>query len=245
MKEKIESQKRLRFEFIGMMFALAIGQVGLEVGNFYENGLSLLNYPSVATHLTLVIFIIASSWIGWQTSKSKGNGELVLDNFGKSFLILILDLLLVIFYFIIAIGVESQIGGVITPRVDNEIFWSLWIFGTYFIWDILTKLIYIINSDTLQFRFDFMTFLKRGYQSVLCFLLIWFLLKPMQNTNSQSHVVIIDIALFLTFILFRGLKVIDDFKDFTNRRKLILFTGVILPILGIIFSIYLIKYYYV
>jgi len=239
-EKKFEESVKLRFDFIGMMFALAIGQVGLEIGKFYSTNNSLFCCPYVFTHLVLAIFIIASSWIGWKHSKSKGSIQAVEDTFSLSFILLLIDLFLVLCYFIFV----SKVDTAGTPDSDSEVFWSLIIFSTYFIWDILSKLIIIEDHETLRTKIDYKGFLARGYQSFVCSFIVFFLIKPMNINVSSNRVIIVDLALLCTFILFRGLKTINIFSlQKTNRAKMILLLGVFFPIIGIIISIILNKYY--
>jgi len=239
-KEKeFEESVKLRFDFIGMMFALAIGQVGLEVGKFYSSNNSLFSYPYVFTHLVLAIFIIASSWIGWKHSKSKGSVQAVEDTFSLSFILLLIDLFLVLCYFIFV----SKVDSIKNPDSDSEIYWSLIIFSTYFIWDVLSKLIIIEDHVTLKMKIDFKGFISRGYQSFLCAFIVLFLFKPINGNMSSKRVMIIDFALLCTFILFRGMKTINLFSLKNNKEKVTLFLGIILPIIGILTSIILTKYY--
>ena len=93
-----ETPQKLRFDFIGMLFALAVAQVAVEIGDFYSHGSKIEDHYYVLSHLTLSIYIIASSWIAWQTSTSQGNKEALKDSFSLSFLILIIDMLLVIIH---------------------------------------------------------------------------------------------------------------------------------------------------
>ncbi|PCH68004.1 MAG: hypothetical protein COC06_10225 [Bacteroidales bacterium] len=234
---------KLRFDFIGMMFALAIAQVGVELGEFYNQGLSIRDHLYVLTHLLLAIFIISSSWIGWQKSKSKGNKEAIIDSFSLSYIVLLVDLFLVICYFIIVKGVEKPDSVVQIANGDSEVFWSLVIFGTYFIWDIITKLIDIVDHKTLAWKLRWKAFFKRGYQAPLCFGIVYFLFKPMVDTDISDSVVILDIALILTFALFRGLKSDHIFQMDNKKAKSIrIFASLIIPALGIV-SVFLLNYF--
>ncbi|MUP36811.1 hypothetical protein [Labilibaculum euxinus] len=238
-----ENTAKLRFDFIGMMFALAIAQVGVELGDFYVKSLSIRDHLYVLTHLLLAIFIISSSWIGWQKSKSKGNNEAITDSFSLSYIVLLVDLFLVIFYFIIVKGVEKPTNTTQIASGDPEVFWSMVIFGIYFIWDIITKLIDIENHETLAWKLKWKTFLKRGYQAPLCFGIIFFLFQPMTEIKTSNSVVILDIALILTFALFRGLKSEHIFQMSNKKaRNIRIFVSLIIPLLGVI-SIFVLNYF--
>lgn len=239
---------KLRFDFVGMIFALAIGQVAREVCNFYMEGYSLFDYPYVGTHLFLATYIIASSWIGWKNSESDGNKEPVEDTFSLSFLVLLMDLFLVICYFIIASEVDKPAKG-IQPDSQSEVFWSLVIFITYFTWDIVTKLWMKLpkgvgkGGEPLKERFY--KFCKRGYPSLLCSMIVLAMYCfPQTNiTHAQGNTITADLILILTFILFRGLKLSFTFnhKEQQNRIVSIRIIGVLFPSI-IIVILFFVKY---
>jgi hypothetical protein len=231
---------KLRFDFIGMMFALAIGQVGIQIGDFYSTNISLIKYPFILSHLGLAVFIISSSWIGWRNSYSTGSQNPLNDNFGISYLILVLDLILVICYFILVKGVEqyNPLTNKIQPDSSFEVRWIFKIFIIYFIWDIASKIVKIENPTTLKIRSNFKQFISRGYQSALSLSIVYFIINPMIIKQTSNSVVLTDIALLFVFILFRALKIINwsDFryKRASNRMKYITIIGVILPSIGIL-----------
>src|SRR5450432_1243821 len=102
----MEFKPNLRFEFVEMLFALAIGQVGIEVGDLVIHKINFWDHPYIFTHLLLGTLIIALSWIGWKSSVARGNTENVISIYSVQFAILLVDLFLVICYFIIVKGAE-------------------------------------------------------------------------------------------------------------------------------------------
>ncbi|HBR55366.1 MAG TPA: hypothetical protein DEA82_14740 [Flavobacteriaceae bacterium] len=213
----LNNTNRLRFDFIGMAFALALGQVGLEIGDFYSNNQSIFKHPYVFTQLLLGTYIIAASWVGWNKSASKGHLDPIVNTFGKPFVVLLLDLLMVICYFILVKGVEK-------PYLEEELkisglfelFWSLVIIGLYFLWDIVTKLINF-NSEKFILKLDTKSFFARGYQAVICFVLLLIpFITIKYSIVADDNAVLIDIYILSVFILFRGLK--EDIKE-SNKHK--------------------------
>ena len=229
---------RLRFEFIEMMFALAIAQVAIEFGEFFKTGLPLREHLYILTHLVLVTYIISSSWIGWQQSVSHGNKEKINNVFGLSFFILLLDLLLVILYFSITISVEQESKDLVASAKE-EVYWSMWIFGVYFIWDFFTKFIKITDRDPLKIKYDLKTFILRGYQSLLCYFIILLFIRPMTVESSNIEVYLIDITLIFIFWLFRGLKELKKILDIQcTKTKIFRFTvAILVPATWIIYFI--------
>jgi hypothetical protein len=234
-----KSPAKLRFDFIGMAFAFAIAEIGLEIADFYRGGFSFFTYPNVLSHLLLSVYIIASSWIGWQMSQSKGSTESVKDPFTISFLILLVDLFLVICYFIIVRNVNKPTKGILSATSLPEIKWSIVIFVTYFFWDILTKL---INEDEATRKIsitkkEFIAFGKRGYQSLTCIIILWFFVRPMGVDTTIKGVVCTDFTLISVFVLFRGLK--SWSKNYSLKYNIPVYIGI--PV--IVFTLSLLFYH--
>ncbi len=256
MDAQTKGTPKLRIEFIGMAFALAIGQIGLEIGDFFykDGGHSLLDFPYVLSHLILCIYIISSSWIGWQTSMSQGNLEALKDPFSISFVILLIDLFLVICYFSLVKSVENLLPvkeagkEAMTKRAPESVYgvmWSLIIFGSYFVWDIFSKL---IVEDPISHKAQVTAesqekFLKRGLQSLGCFIITLILIRPMTSGKAPSQIVFTDVALFFTFVLFRGLKCFKLIGHEYKRTKTFQYGWYIFfPAIGLIATVIL---YYV
>lgn len=222
---------KLRIEFIGMAFALAIGEIGVEIGKLYDKNIRIRDHPFIATHILLVVFITASSWIGWQLSTSRGNMSKLRDPFSLAFLVLLIDLLLVICYFVMG----NNIGRAPTkPSANSEVVFSMAIFFFYCIWDILTKIL-VEHPSTYKISIVLSKkCLLKVYQAILCLLIIYLFIWPIRNEFTSRGVICIDILLLSVFIFFRALKKAAD--------NGILFTWyVILPIIVFIIIIW---YYY-
>ncbi len=238
--QTIENPAKLRLDFIGMVFTLAITQVGLEIGDFFSKGLSFKDHLYVFTHLTLAVYIIASSWVGWQISKSKGSNEKLTHTFGLPFIILLIDLCLVIAYFVLVKGVDKPLDK--SPRAESytEYKWSLVIFIIYLIWDIFTKYIFEDEQNNQKIKRDGKKFIRRGYQSFVCILITIFLIQPMTIYSRPYAVMATDVTLIFIFVLFRGLKLISFFEEKKDRIIELTFWNiaktVIMPIIGITIS---------
>ena|ERR1041384_5930370 len=95
----------LRIAFVQMLFALSIGQVALKVGDliyYSKEGFlsSLYDYPYVYSHLLLCVIILTCSFVGWQISQSLDNSEKINFIGSLQYIILLVDISLVICYFI-------------------------------------------------------------------------------------------------------------------------------------------------
>jgi hypothetical protein len=135
-----EREPKLRHEFVGMMFAVAIGEVGMQTAELVHNG-SWIHYLPEYSHLILCTVLIASSWVGWTLSVAPGARRDVERIFQWEFLVLLLDVALVIIYFIVVRLVEKP------PSLVAS--WIVGIFVLYFVWDIVTKVI-IYFGETVK-----------------------------------------------------------------------------------------------
>lgn len=206
----------LRFEFVGMLFALAIGQVAVEFVGIYKSHLSFWEWYYSLSHLVLATFVIAMSWIGWQSSKSIGNTVTITSIFSLPFIVLLIDIGLVILYYLIANTNEKFIvpkKSFESPNAVSELFLIWIIFLIYLIWDIITKLVSIKykkqqekNTFTKIYKID-LNSLLRIFITLFCFILsTYFYIVYKDSELTGIQVLIIDINLLLLFIFFRGCK---------------------------------------
>src|SRR4051812_7548266 len=99
------SEPKVRHEFVGMMFAVTIGEVGLQVASLVQ-AKHYAHFLPFYSHLLLAIIVITSSWVGWSLSQAPGNRRDVDGVFTWGFWTLLLDVFLVITYFIMVRTVE-------------------------------------------------------------------------------------------------------------------------------------------
>ena len=98
------------------------------------------------SHLVLVLAVICMSWVGWSRSIDRGDARDVDDIFSVGFLLLLIELLLVVSYFVLASSVELTTplsrgqqnlpAAIASPSAAPEAFWILLIFVGYCIWDL-------------------------------------------------------------------------------------------------------------
>lgn len=196
----------IRFVFVEMLFALTIAEVATQVATLVEEGVGLSEAASSYTHLLLATVLVAASYIGWKNSVAKGNRSPVEEVFRLGFVVLLLDLALVVFYFILARGAEKPVHHVVTPSAKNETTWILIIFVGYFVWDVLTKAVPAVADRSFLKRLFGIELWERGWITFVCVLLaglIWLLLK---STSTQTGVVLADISLLSLVLLFRAFK---------------------------------------
>lgn len=213
MKQKTD----LRKVFVQLLFSLAIGQVALRIGDLVSVNADIANYFYSYSHLALSVFIITTSWVGWHNSKS----TLIEDNINNviswQYLVLLVDLFLVITYFIIVKGAETPIDHNIEsiPNASSyiECFWTVIIFITYLFWDVLTKTFdftYIYNGELQKFRrgreFQGKHLYQRLKPTLWCTAFSFLIFFLMSNETEENRVLITDLSLIFLFFTFRGMK---------------------------------------
>lgn len=206
-KEKEEAIAiELRFVFVEMLFALAIAEVATRAANLVLSGVKITEVAYPYTHLLLATLIIASSWIGWKNSAATGNKSPVKEIFSPGFLVLLLDVALVIFYFILVRGVEEPSNSEIKASAENETTWSLIIFIGYFAWDVLTKAVPLSGNKGIIRRLFSKNLWGRGWVSAGCAFLTLLIWGFFHNATAPDVVVLTDVTLILLVLLFRALK---------------------------------------
>jgi hypothetical protein len=208
----------LRINFVQMLFALSIGQLAIKVGDLiiYSNEsffTSLIHYPYAYLHLALCVIILTCSWVGWQLSQSTDNSEKINLVFSWQYLILLIDISLVICYFILVRGseVDSNITHAIQPaNAYIETFWSCVIFSLYFVWDFFTKVptLHYEKGDTYFIKKTIYKFssLERTSSTLFCMFVSLIIFITMKNETDPWIVSIVDCILISLFFIFRGLK---------------------------------------
>lgn len=203
----------LRVIFVQMLFALTIGQVAMRVIDLIKHGGNPLVHPTAFLHLILCVIILTSSWVGWQLSQASENSEKINSVFSLQYVILLIDISLVIMYFIIvswSFEIDKT-GNIVPPKVSKAVYWTMIIFLTYFIWDIFTKgfaLVYrkgeprYIKHTSLRIK----PVWKRTWPTLLCLLIAIYIYKNMAGDDSINKSFLIYCILIILFFVFRSLK---------------------------------------
>lgn len=225
-KSQPDLDTTLHFDFVGMLFALAIGQVAVEVGNLVTsqtaNSKTLVEFLPAYGHLFLATIIIAASWVGWGSSGSSRSP--INSIISWDFIELLIDVFLVVCYFVVVRSVESLepcVNDRITPSAAAETLWTTVILVTYFFWDCLTKITKKHEEG----------FWQRGWASLACALLsivAYFSLPT--SSNNLVTVLVVDLSLLLLIILFRIMK-LKDWSELSRCQHL-WWTGLTVTFLG-------------
>ncbi len=199
-------EPKFRHEFVGMMFAVTIGEVGLQTAALVQTH-EISRYIPAVSHLLLATIMIATSWVGWTLSRAPGGQLDVRGIFEWEFLVLLADVGLVIVYFILVRTVDFGAEG--RPRIDSAYIvasWIVWIFWLYLVWDILTKIfMYPKQPKTSPPGTWFDEAGKRMIPTVIC-LVLAYVTKSLISSADFPHWVTADLALLSLVLLFRALK---------------------------------------
>ena len=197
-----------------MMFAVTIGEVGLQVAALVQAGHWAHSLPSYS-HLFLATVVIATSWVGWTLSVAPGARRDVGGIFQWEFLVLLLDVTLVIVYFILARSVDAP--------ASTIAFWILVVFYLYLGWDILTKVILYIKykkeSTDLGKSWEdrwLQNHFVRMLPTVICLVLASAIKRRIESAD-RPHLLTADVALLSLVLLFRALK--DLFSAWVPKAK--------------------------
>jgi hypothetical protein len=203
-KNMTEQEPKLRHEFVGMMFAVAIGEVGLQTATLVQAG-HWVHFLPAYSHLTLATVLIATSWVGWTLSPSPGARADVNSVFEWEFCVLLIDVLLVVTYFILVRSVDITEDKPIELKASAapEAFWIFFVFCVYLIWDIFSKV--IIYRSKKRSEAWFSTYGVRIVPTALCVALAYSI-KRTVGVADPPHVLTADLAMIGLLLLFRSLK---------------------------------------
>lgn len=239
--EEMKTEPKLRHEFVGMMFALAIGEVGVQTAVLVRSK-NWVHFLPAYSHLLLATVVIAASWVGWTLSPAPGARRDVRSIFKRDFLVLLVDVFLVVVYFILVKTVDftGEKDIQLDASARPETLWILVIFGTYCVWDVLTKVLDYLEmrrlrrgrkprkvdapqadaprDDSLSFKEWFKRYGIRMFPTIICFVALIFT-KPLFDRADAPHVLTADLALLSLVLLFRALKGLTQLVTEPNLPK--------------------------
>jgi hypothetical protein len=206
-----DTESKLRDTFVQILFSLTTAEIARQLADLINQGLTLWNAAPSYAHLTVATTLVTTSWVGWKRSLAYGKSKDVERIFSAPFIVLLIDVGLVIAYFIIVKGAEiDRTSGIslATPSAANETFWIMVVFVGYCTWDLMVNV--LIKDPPVTWA----TFCpewgkeikRRGWISLVCLFLsaiVWFWLS---NVAGFWKVIFVDIALFSLLLLFRALK---------------------------------------
>jgi hypothetical protein len=217
----------LRSAFVEMLFALAASQVAIYAADVVAVSAAPEKKAPAIAHLAAGLVLIATSWIGWRQSQSPGMKEKVTYWFSWTAIGLLMDVILVIVYFILVRRVEltvdqngkTQLG---TASAEPEALWLCVVFGIYAFWDLVAD---VFSQGCLpqgSVRERVLIGLKASIvstsASVLSLIMTFVALRVASGASDWS-VVLIDGMLICTLLFFRSAKALENsLADFLKVR---------------------------
>jgi len=210
---EFEGNDPLREAFVEMLFALATAQLAINAAEVFAISAGVEEKLPAYAHLFVALLLIACSWVGWRQSASPGMRIRITTVFQWSFVGLLLDVLLVVLYFIVVQGVEVNTGGTKLTQASArpEVQSLFYVFFVYAVWDLIADILSpnCIPKGPVSVQKIFAT-IRAGFVSVfasiLCLALVWSLFRPAAKTTSPQQVIALDIALAAIILLFRSAK---------------------------------------
>jgi hypothetical protein len=213
-----ETDPKLRHEFVGMMFAITVGEIGLQAAALVQ-AKHFVHYLPAYTHLFLATFVVAASWVGWSRSVVPGARQDVEELFEWAFVVLLLDMSMVVTYFILVRTVDF---GNEHHRIDSASAvagWHVLIFALYLAWDVVTKFLMYerppdvgwwegwkrVDTALRKKRTDRF---RRMVPTVICLLVSVYLWKAFESAKDE-RLLTADFALLSVVLLFRALKSLE------------------------------------
>lgn len=200
----------LRREFVGIMFALAVGEVGLQTAALVQAE-HFIHYLPAYSHLFLALFVIAASWVGWSRTQVPAAKKDVNELFEWPFVVLLLDTAMVVTYFILVRTVDFSDSNQRIDSAKDVALWHIVIFGLYLIWDLVTKVVMHKPPKSVGWirgRFtgkDSKARLMRIAPTMFCLGASWWLWSAFAGATAE-HLLSADFALLSMVLLFRALK---------------------------------------
>lgn len=207
----------LRFPFVEMLFALAVSQVAMCAADIIGiPGLFREKIPGLM-HLVLSLLVIATSWVGWRHSQSPGMQKQIVSVFSRPFVRLLMDVLLVIVYFVLVKSVElEQVLGnskLTMPAATPESLCLVAIFAIYVLWDLLVD-VFSANSVppgpmVQRLWIGLRIAIVCAFASLICAVLCYVVYRLSDTVVGVYEVAALDAALLMIVLLFRVLKTIE------------------------------------
>ena len=215
-------QNALREAFVEMLFALAVAQVAIHAADLVKVSSSLGAKMPAFAHLFLALMLIAASWVGWRGSRSPGMQRDVESIFSIAFIGLLVDVFLVVIYFIIVRQVDIEQKGdspvLLPPSAVPEALLLLVVFVVYAVWDLVTD---VFSPGCIPHGLGARAWISKTARlglvstiaSDMCIFFIgvaYCIARRTEHRHDSTQVVLIDVALLLMIFFFRAIKAVEN-----------------------------------
>lgn len=229
------SQNELRRTFIAMLFALVAATIAQQISEMLfvvTGGWDLAASPSKiwenlllgngmlfasVSHSCLALLLVAMSWVMWSKSQAGGHKTEISSIFSKEFIILLVEVFLVVLYFAIAKTMEQNFSEYVkgksvaafvgTTSARPEALQMMWVFSVYFVWDVITDVMYSPHNPPLVTFGEKITGIIQGVLtycaiSVICIAGAWLVSVNSPSVATPYQALWGDIALIALLLFF-------------------------------------------
>jgi hypothetical protein len=198
--------KDARFVFVQMLFSLTAAEIARQIAELVLNHPLTWDSARVWASLILAAGVVVASWLGWSSSEASRQVK-VTSLFDSHFVVLLIDLTLVVMYFLLVRGAALVKEKPHPASAENEAAIVATILALYFAWDVLTKAVIPSNNMTEFFknlRAEPMS--TRGRISLQCMFLGVLPLLFVRWVSTTGGVILVDLCLLCLTLLFRSRK---------------------------------------
>jgi hypothetical protein len=222
--------ENLRWVFVSFLFALVTGKIAEKFSTLIRrwNKVGVDRLPALL-HLILAAVVVVTSWVGWsiETKSDPSVGEV----FGWPTWLLILDIALLICYFVLVSGIK--VGTHVPNDAVHVAWWSMWILLLYVLWDFTVGSLVPPRPGSWCAQ-------HVGVSLACAFLaILFFFLVRGGRIQSSSSVCWADVALISLFLLFRAWKQYS-YPGGENRAGLALPNNVVEVCAGVFFVAFMV-----
>lgn len=233
---------KLQYTFVAMLFALAAASVATSAADVFSlmgSADEFFRFLPAISHMILALLVISMSWIEWSRAMAnRAEKDRLRTMVEWRFLLLLLDVGLVVLYFLLAREIEIRevlaeaTDGYVKrmeladPSSSGEIKWSIWIFGGYLIYDFAID---VIMNKPWNPWLCLRNMIVGCFASVLSIGLLFGIRSLVSSSPTAVSVVWTDVAIVAVFAVFRLLKGleyyfagwfrIDKTKNFRKRTE--------------------------
>ena len=199
-----------RFIFVQLLFSLTAAEIARQSAEIFLQSRGFWEPLPIYAHLFLATAVVTTSWLGWSHSEASLKIRMR-SAFSWPFLVLLVDVFLVIMYFILVRSAEiPKAEKSVEPSAEDEAWMIAAIFIGYFAWDVLTKAIMVegVTQTALNVLKNLCgrVFWRRGWASASCMVLAVVGGLLLHSSSSYYGVLSVDLCFISLVLLFRAFK---------------------------------------
>jgi hypothetical protein len=198
--KEIDFGKDLRWLLVSTLYAFAIAEIAVQSARLVDHKKrSVSGTFAVVAHLIMVTIVVTTSWVGWTIAVARDPhpAHHLMIVFSSPFCLLLIDVGLVICYFIMAklAGIPESKHEPLSPSAGKASFWLMIVFGGYVVWGVIA---HFVMHGWLE--------LSLLWPSVACFALAIVSWALIRSLTAFSAMVFADAGMAALVLMFRASK---------------------------------------